>query len=124
MSETFLPELPQELWRAGELELAHGVKQFLRVMRVASAAMGRFLAEIESWGSKDLYGYGSTAAWFADVAGLSRGEAQSVVKRAIALNPTRALDGGEVPAVAPTTAAVAAEGLIGEHRIDQILDIL
>ncbi|MFD5092790.1 DUF222 domain-containing protein [Amycolatopsis thailandensis] len=124
MSETFLPELPQELWRAGELELAHGVRQFLQVMRVASAAMGRFLAEIESRGSKDLYGYGSTAAWFADVAGLSRAEAGPIVKRAIALNPTRALDGTEVPAVAPTTAAVAAEGLIGEHRIDQILDIL
>ncbi|MFD5091242.1 DUF222 domain-containing protein [Amycolatopsis thailandensis] len=124
MSETFLPELPQELWRAGKLELAHGVQQFLQLMRVASAALGQFLAEIESRGSKDLYGYGSTAAWFADVAGLSRGEAQSVVKRAIALNPTRNLDGTEAPAFAPTTGAAAAEGMIGDERIDQILEIL
>ncbi|MFC3453640.1 hypothetical protein [Amycolatopsis speibonae] len=38
MSETVLPELPQELWRAGKLELAHGVRQFLQVMRVPGAS--------------------------------------------------------------------------------------
>jgi hypothetical protein len=124
VSETFVPELPQELWRAGKLELAHGVRQFLQVMRIASAGMGRFLAEIESRGAKDLYGYGSTAAWFADVAGLSSREAGPIVRRAIALNPTRALDGTEIPAFAPATAAAAAEGAVGDHRIEQILEIL
>ncbi|OLZ45790.1 HNH endonuclease, partial [Amycolatopsis keratiniphila subsp. nogabecina] len=124
MSETFLPELPQELWRAGKLELAHGVQQFLQAIRMASAGLGQFLAEIENRGSKDLYGHGSTASWFAELAGLSRGEAGAVVKRALALNPTRALDGTEVPPVAPCTAAVAARGLVGDERIDQILEIL
>ncbi|WP_410652847.1 DUF222 domain-containing protein [Amycolatopsis sp. cmx-4-54] len=124
MSETFLPELPQELWRAGKLELAHGVQQSLRVIRMATAGLGQYLAEVESRGVKGLYGYGSTAAWFADVAGLSRGEAQPVVNRALALNPTRALDGTEVSPVAPATAAVAAEGLVGDERIDQILEFL
>ncbi|SFJ21766.1 HNH endonuclease signature motif containing protein [Amycolatopsis regifaucium] len=124
MSETFLPELPQELWRAGKLELAYGVRQFLRVMRMASAGLGQLLAEVESRGVKDLYGYGSTVAWFADVAGLSSREAGPVVRRAIALNPTRALDGTEVPPVAPAAAAAAAEGAIGDHRIDQILEFL
>ncbi|WP_425266368.1 hypothetical protein [Amycolatopsis coloradensis] len=37
MSQTVLPELPQELWRAGKLKLAHSVQQFLQLMRVASA---------------------------------------------------------------------------------------
>ncbi|RSN24726.1 HNH endonuclease, partial [Amycolatopsis sp. WAC 01416] len=124
MSETFLPELPQELWRASKLELAHGVQQSLQVIRMATAGLGRYLAEIESRGVKDLYGYGRTANWFADIAGLSVGEARAVVNRAIALNPTRALDGTEVPAVAPATAAVAAEGLVGDERLDQILEIL
>ncbi|ANN22152.1 HNH endonuclease [Amycolatopsis orientalis] len=124
MSETILPELPQELWRAGKLELAHGVQQFLQVIRVATAGLGRYLAEIESRGAKDLYGYGSTAKWFADVAGLSFGEARPVVNRAIALNPTRGLDGTELPAVAPATAAAAAEGAVGDERIQQILDFL
>ena len=85
MSETFLPELPQELWRAGKLELAHGVQQSLQVIRIATAALSRFLAEIENRGVKDLYGHGSTASWFAEMAGLSRGEAGAVVKRALAL---------------------------------------
>ncbi|ANN17263.1 HNH endonuclease [Amycolatopsis orientalis] len=124
MSETILPELPQELWRAGKLELAHGVQQFLRVIRVATVGLGQYLAEIESRGAKDLYGYGSTAKWFADVAGLSFGEARPVVNRAIALNPSRALDGTELPAVAPATAAAAAEGVVGDERIQQILDFL
>ncbi len=124
MSETFLPELPQELWRAGKLELAQGVRQFLRSMRMAEAGMGRFLAEIESRGAKDLYGYGTTAAWFADLAGLTGGEAGAIVNRAVALSPTRALDGTEVSPFAPATAAVAAEGLVGAERIDQILKVL
>ncbi|RSN13500.1 HNH endonuclease [Streptomyces sp. WAC 05977] len=124
MSETFLPELPQELWRAGKLELAHGVQQSLRVIRMATAGLGRFLAEVESRGAKDLFGHGTTASWFAEMAGLSRAEAGAVVKRAVALNPTRNLDGAEAPAVAPETAAVAAEGLVGDERIDQILEIL
>ncbi|RSM78215.1 HNH endonuclease, partial [Amycolatopsis sp. WAC 01375] len=88
MSETFLPELPQGLWRAGKLELAHGVQQSLQVIRMATVGLGRYLAEVESRGVKDLYGYGRTANWFADVAGLSVGEARAVVNRAIALNPT------------------------------------
>ncbi|RSN18480.1 HNH endonuclease [Streptomyces sp. WAC 05977] len=124
MSETFLPELPQELWRAGKLELAYGVQQSLRVIRMATAGLGRFLAEVESRGAKDLFGHGTTASWFAEMAGLSRAEAGAVVKRAVALNPTRNLDGTEAPAVAPETAAVAAEGLVGDERIDQILEIL
>ncbi|WP_037312873.1 HNH endonuclease signature motif containing protein [Amycolatopsis orientalis] len=124
MSETILPELPQELWRAGKLELAHGVQQFLQVIRVATAGLGRYLAEIESRGAKDLYGYGSTIKWFADVAGLSFGEARPVVNRAIALNPTRGLDGTELPPLAPATAAAAAEGAVGDERIQQILDFL
>ncbi|WP_410605678.1 DUF222 domain-containing protein [Amycolatopsis sp. lyj-90] len=124
MSETFVPELPQELWRAGKLELAHGVQQFLQVMRVASAGLGRYLAEIDSRGAKDLYGYGTTLAWFADIAGLSQGEARPYVNRAIDLNPTRALDGTEIPAFAPATAVAAADGAIGEERIKQIVEIL
>ncbi len=76
MSETILHEPPQELWRAGKLELAHGVQRLLQVMRMTSAGLGQYLAEIESRGVKDLYGYGTTIAWFADIAGLSAGEAR------------------------------------------------
>ncbi len=100
------------------------MQQFLQVMRVASAGLGRYLAEVEARGAKDLFGYGTTVAWFADVAGLSQGEARPYVKRAVDLNPTRALDGTEIPAFAPATAVAAAEGVIGEERIKQIVEIL
>ncbi|PNE13674.1 DUF222 domain-containing protein, partial [Amycolatopsis sp. BJA-103] len=99
-------------------------QQFLQVMRVASAGLGQYLAEVEARGAKDLYGYGTTVAWFADIAGLSQSEARPYVRRAVDLNPTRGLDGTEIPAFAPATGVAAAEGAIGEERIKQIVEIL
>ncbi|RSN41345.1 HNH endonuclease [Amycolatopsis sp. WAC 04197] len=123
MPETLIPELPQELWRAGKLELAHGVTHLLQVMRVASAGLGKFLAEIESRGTEDLFGYGSAASWLADVARISLGDAQDMVNRALALNPSPSV-GGEVAVFAPATAAAAEDGALGEQHIDLILEIL
>lgn len=116
--------MPQELWRAGKLELAHGVTQALAQMRAASAVLGVFLAEIEARGAHDLYGYASTARWLEDTARISRGEAQNLVKRALVLNPTRGLDGTEISAFAPATAAAVAEGAIGDSQVDRIVGIL
>ncbi|MGW4134725.1 DUF222 domain-containing protein [Amycolatopsis japonica] len=123
MPEATIPELPQELWRAGKLELAHGVTHLLQVMRVASAGLGNFLAEIESRGAEDLFGYGSAASWLADVARISLGDAQDMVNRALALNPAPSV-GGEVAVFAPATAAAAEDGALGEQHIDLILEIL
>ncbi|MGW4831028.1 DUF222 domain-containing protein [Amycolatopsis japonica] len=123
MPETTIPALPQELWRAGKLELAHGVTHLLQVMRVASAGVGKFLAEIESRGTEDLFGYGSAASWLADVARISLGDAQDMVNRALALNPSPSV-GGEVAVFAPATAAAAEDGALGEQHIDLILEIL
>jgi hypothetical protein len=119
-----VPVLPQELWRAGKLELAHGVTQALTVMRAASAVLGSYLAEIESRGAHDLYGYGSTKMWLADTARISAGDAKKMVDRAVALHPTRGLDGTEIPAFAPATAAAAAEGAIGDVHVDLIVTVL
>ncbi|MEU3621026.1 HNH endonuclease [Amycolatopsis coloradensis] len=124
MSETFLPELPQELWRAGKLELAHGVTHLLQVMRMASAGVGKYLAEIESRGTEDLFGYGNASSWFADVARISLGDARDVVKRAVALNPAPGVGDAEIAAFAPETGAAAADGAIGDQHSDLILEIL
>ncbi|MEV7555521.1 DUF222 domain-containing protein [Amycolatopsis sp. NPDC089917] len=123
MPETTIPELPQELWRAGKLELAHGVTHLLEVIRVASAGLGKYLAEVESRGAEDLFGYGSASRWFADVARISRGDAQDVVNRALALNPVPEV-GGQATVFAPATAAAAEDGALGDQHIDAILDIL
>ncbi|WP_410661489.1 DUF222 domain-containing protein [Amycolatopsis sp. lyj-112] len=127
MPETEVPALsepPLELWRAGKLELAHGVTRALAVARAASAALGTYVAEIESRGVNDLYGYGSTKSWLADIARIPSGDAEKIVNRALLLNPTRGLDGTEIPAFAPAIAAAAAEGAIGEQQVDQIVAIL
>ncbi len=125
VSETpVLPQPPQELWRAGKLELAHGVTETLTLMRAAAAVLGTYLAEIESRGAKDLYGYANTKMWLADVARIAPADAKKLVDRAVALNPTRALDGTEVPPLAPATAVAAAEGAVGEQHIDQIVAVL
>ncbi len=116
--------LPQELWRAGKLELAHGVTHALELMRSASAMLGTYLAEIESRGAQDLFGYASAARWLEDVARISRGEALNLLNRALALNPTRAMDGTEIPAFAPATAGAAAEGAIGDTHVDRIVEVL
>ncbi len=123
MSETLIPELPQELWRAGKLELAHGVTHLLQVMRVASAVLGKYLAEVESRGAEDLFGYGSASRWFADVARISHGDAQDVVNRALALNPVPEV-GGAGTVFAPATAAAAEDGALAEQHIDLILGFL
>ncbi|GAB3724185.1 HNH endonuclease signature motif containing protein [Amycolatopsis oliviviridis] len=123
MSETLIPELPQELWRAGKLELAHGVTHLVQVMRVASAALGKYLAEIETRGAEDLYGHGSAASWFAEIARFSPSDARETVNRALALNPVPEV-GGAVTVFAPATAAAAEDGAIGDQHIDLILEIL
>ncbi len=119
MPETTIPELPQELWRAGKLELAHGVTHLLRVIRVATAGLGNYLTEVESRGAEDLFGYGSASRWFADVARISHGDALDVVNRALALNPA-----STGPVFAPATAAAAGDGALADQHIDLILDIL
>jgi hypothetical protein len=127
VSETSIPVvpvLPQELWRAGKLELAHGVTQALAAMRAASAVLGTYLAEIDSRGVYDLYGYASTKKWLAETARISDGDAGKMAARALALNPTRALDGAEIPAFAPATAEAAAEGAIGDQQVDRIVAVL
>jgi len=121
--DTTIPELPQELWRAGKQELAHGVTHLLQVIRVASAGLGKYLAEVESRGAEDLYGYGNAASWLADVARISRGDARDMVNRALALNPTMEV-GGEATVFAPATAAAADDGALGEQHIDLILQFL
>ena len=124
MSSSRTLEPPQELWRAGARELAHGVIERLSVARQAFAEVGQYLAEIEARGPMDLYGHGSTAGWYAETARITPDEARKTVKRALALNDSRNLVGSPSPAPAPLTGAAAADGDLGPQQIDPILAIL
>jgi plasmid stabilization system protein ParE len=69
-------------------------------------------------------GYGSTVAWLRDLAHLTTADAKKLLARALALNPTRALDGTPIPARAPLTGTAAVEGALGAAQIDTILAAL
>ncbi|OOC04694.1 hypothetical protein B0293_23155, partial [Amycolatopsis azurea DSM 43854] len=101
MSSRRILEPPQELWRAGARELAHGVVERMSLARQALAEVGQFLVEIESRGPMELYGHGSTAGWFAETARINSKEARDTVTRALAVNEGRNLDGTPAPAFAP-----------------------
>jgi len=96
----------------------------LEDQRRLDAEVGQLLAEIDTRGAKATYGYGSTVAWLRDVAHLTTAEATKLLTRALALNPSRTLDGTPLPAAAPLTGAAAAEGAIGPGQIDTILAAL
>ena len=75
----------------------------LREGRRLFAEVGQILAEIESRGVRDLYGYNSIAVFYEHVARVPRAEAKKVTDRALALNSRRTRDGTSNPPVAPLT---------------------
>ncbi|MFD9959188.1 DUF222 domain-containing protein [Amycolatopsis sp. NPDC058986] len=117
-------EPPQELWRRSGRELADEVRTRLESMWRLDAELGQFLVEIDSRGASELYGYRSTAAWFAHLGRMSRGEAKKYLDRAHGLNPGRNIDGTELPADAAATGTAALDGEIGPHHSDRILHFL
>ncbi|MEV7551407.1 DUF222 domain-containing protein [Amycolatopsis sp. NPDC089917] len=96
----------------------------LREGRRLAAEVGQILAEIESRGVRELYGYNSTAVFYEHVARVPRAEAQKVTSRALALNSRRARDGTSTQPVAPLTGVTAATGVLAEAGIDRIVTVM
>src|SRR3569833_471325 len=82
------------------------------------------LAEIESRGVMELFGYRSVARLFEHLADVPKSAAETVVKRARALTPSRTLDGTPIPALAPATGAAATEGRLSSPMIDTIVGVM
>ncbi|WP_410600413.1 DUF222 domain-containing protein [Amycolatopsis sp. lyj-90] len=96
----------------------------LREGRRLFAEVGQILAEIESRGVRELYGYNSIAVFYEHVARVPRAEAQKVTGRALALNSRRSRDGTSTPPVAPLTGAAAATGVLADGSIDRIVKVM
>ncbi|WP_051174195.1 DUF222 domain-containing protein [Amycolatopsis orientalis] len=96
----------------------------LREGRRLFAEVGQILAEIESRGVRDLYGYNSIAVFYEHVARVPRAEAKKVADRALALNSRRTRDGTSTPPVAPLTGAAAATGALADGGIDRIVTVM
>ncbi|MBB5852917.1 DUF222 domain-containing protein [Amycolatopsis umgeniensis] len=119
-SKTFPLNLPE-----GDPELLLDELQTrLREGRRLFAEVGQILAEIESRGVRELYGYNSLAVFYEHVARVPRAEAQKVTGRALALNSRRTRDGTSTPPVAPLTGAAAATGALAEGGIDRIVKVM
>jgi hypothetical protein len=97
----------EAVWQADAAALADRVSALLTVVRSAEAEIGSLLAEIESRGVMELFGYRSVARLFEHLADVPKSAAETVVKRARALTPSRTLDGTPIPALAPATGAAA-----------------
>src|SRR3954451_5381786 len=114
----------EAVWKADAVALADRISALLTVVRSAEAEIGSLLAEIESRGVMELFGYRSVARLFEHPADVPKAAAETVVKRARALTPSRTLDGTPIPAVAPATGAAASEGRLSGPMIDTIVGVM
>src|SRR3954451_10497199 len=114
----------EAVWQADAVALADHVSALLTVVRSAEAEIGSLLAEIESRGVMELFGYRSVARCFEHLADVPKSVAETVVKRARSLAPSRTLDGTPIPAVAAATGAAAADGRLSSPMIDTIVGVM
>src|SRR3954449_3603508 len=114
----------ETVWQADAVALADRVSALLTVVRSAEAEIGALLAEIESRGVMELFGYRSVARLFEHLADVPKSAAETVVKRARALTPSRTLDGTPIPATAPATGAAASDGRLSSPMIDTIVGVM
>jgi hypothetical protein len=114
----------ETVWRADAVALADRISALLTVGRSVNAEIGSMLAEIESRGVMELFGYRSVVRLFEHLADVPKAAAERVVKRARAVNPGCALDGSPVPAVAPATGVAAVGGSLSNPMIDTIVEVL
>jgi hypothetical protein len=112
------------MWQADAVALADRITALLTAGRSIDAQIGSLLAEIESRGVMELFGYRSVARLFEHLADVPKAAAETVVKRARALNSGRNLDGTPVPAVAPATGTAASDGRLSSPMIDTIVSTL
>ncbi|VVJ19361.1 Uncharacterised protein [Amycolatopsis camponoti] len=114
----------EAVWKADAVALADRISALLTVVRSAEAEIGSLLAEIESRGVMELFGYRSVARLFEHLADVPKAAAEAVVKRARALTPGCALDGTPVAAVAPATGVAASAGRLSTPMIDTIVGVM
>ena len=114
----------ETVWQADAVALADRISALLTAVRSAEAEIGSLLMEIESRGVMELFGYRSVARLFEHLADVPKAAAETVVKRARALTPSRTLDGTPIPAVATATGVAAAEGRLSSPMIDTIVGVM
>ncbi len=125
MTSKNTPKSSQQNLRAGDPDLLlHELQTRLREGRRLFAEVGQILAEIDSRGVRELYGYKSIAVFYEHVARVTRAEAEKVADRALALHSRRQPGGPPIPPVAPLTGAAADKGTLANAGIDRIVTVM
>jgi Domain of unknown function (DUF222) len=118
-----LPDLA-DIARADRLQIAELVRQLISVVNQCDALIGAAAVKVEADGVKAVYQCTSSALWLDEVAQLGQAVANRIVARAHAVNPSRSLDGTQIPAVAPLTGVAAREGAIGPGHVEVIAKVM
>ncbi|MPY82215.1 MAG: DUF222 domain-containing protein [Actinophytocola sp.] len=119
-----LPFAPGAAWhRADRAALVTALRETETMIRRAQAIQGEILAEMQSRGVPQTFGYADVEAVVKDLVRCDRPEAKARVRRALACNEYT--EGAHrIAASAPATAAAYAEGAIGSRHIDSIVKTL
>jgi len=116
--------LPGTDWcRADKAALVAALRERDVQIRRLQAEQGEILAEMQSRGVPQAYGYASLEALLKDTVSCTRSDGRKRVRRALACNDYT--EGSHrVPASAPTTAQAFSDGAITTAHVDSILDTL
>ena len=119
-----LPVLLGTDWcRVDKAALVAAIRERDMEIRRLQAEQGEILAEMQSRGVPQTYGYASSEALLKDAVSCTRSDGRKRVRRALVCNDyTEGIH--RVPASAPATAAAFGEGAITTAHVDSILDTL
>lgn len=113
-----------EWWRADKHVLLSRTLEIENAVRKLQSEQYEVYAEIHRRGLRGVSGHDSLAGLIEDDLRLTPADAKARAERVLALHPTPTFTGQDVPAVAPLTAAAAADGAVGGAQIDPIIRTL
>src|SRR3981189_70601 len=89
-----------------------------------TALLGLVVTKTETDGIKATHQYNSAVQWLMHTTGLSEPAARQIVVRSRGTNSLYAIDGTEIPAVAPLTGLAALTGALTPAHVDVIVKIM
>jgi hypothetical protein len=118
-----LPD-PADIRRADPATLVEYARAITREMNRYTALLGLVVTKTETDGIKATHQYNSAVQWLMHTTGLSEPAARQIVVRARGTNSLYAIDGTEIPGVAPLTGLAALAGALTPAHVDVIVKIM
>ncbi|MCU1683049.1 MAG: endonuclease, partial [Amycolatopsis sp.] len=115
-----LPD-PADIRRADPATLVEYARVITREMNRYTALLGLVVTKTETDGIKATHQYNSAVQWLMHTTGMAEPAARQIVVRARGTNSLYAIDGTEIPAVAPLTGLAALAGVLTPAHVDVIV---